>query len=177
MDRKKASISFQSLIWVFRIIFIIIMCFSVIFMIGAFISTHIDVFEAEADIFFQRLIHSKNGISYYNEEIDRLYPLVIDLDKLKSDSFKEEIEKSIYYGDKNKQVGARIHVQDLEKKINLTLFYNKEFYNSKKVLVDAKLTEGPGGARAIVREISVLVKEGQDLRKGMLLVEVVIQND
>ena len=129
MDKKKASISFQSLIWVFRIIFIIIMCFSVIFMIGAFISTHIDVFEAEADIFFQRLVHSKNGISYYDEEIDRLYSLVIDIDKIKSDSFEEELGKAIYYGDENKQVGARIHVQDLEKNINITLFYNKDFYH------------------------------------------------
>lgn len=177
MDRRKASISFQTLIWIVRIIFIIIMCFSVVFMIGAFISTNIDVFEAEADIFFQRLIHSKNGLSYYDGEVGRLYPLVIDIEKLKSDSFKEELEKAVYYGDENKQVGARIHVQDLEKKINYTLFYNKEFYNSKKVLVDAKLTEGPGGARAITREVSVLIKEGQNSRKGKLLVEVVIQND
>jgi len=155
------------------------MCFSVVFMIRAFISAHIDVFEAEADIFFQRLVHSKNGLSYYDEEIGRLYPLVIDIDKLKSDSFKEELEKAIYYGDKNEQVGARIHVQDLEKKEDYTIFYNQKFFERKKEMISAGpgYTKGPGGARAIVRELSVLVKEGQNLRKGMLLVEVVIQND
>src|SRR3989338_7081814 len=152
MNSKNAGINFESIIWIPRIIFIIIIMFIVMTLVRTYVATVIETSDIKASMFSNRLIYSANSISYYDESVKRAYPGIIDPNKFSSADF---LDKAIYYGEKNREIGAKIVVKDLNEGKELVLFYNKVFFKEQKKLVDAKLTEGPGGSRGYTKKYNV----------------------
>ena len=79
-------------------------------LIHMYVITQIDTKEAEAAILINRILFSPNGISYFDEEISRTYPGIIDLEKF-DDSI---LEQSINLPE-NRIVAARLILLDLNK--------------------------------------------------------------
>lgn len=174
---RKGSISFESIAFVFRMIFVILMAFSVFLLVRSATKVNIDVFEADADIMFQRIIYSNNTLQYFDSGLERVYPGIIDFDNFKSGTFEQEFAKSINYGQEKRHFAAKISVTDINEKKEYVKYYNKEFYDYIGPVAQAGYTKGPGGARTLHRETFVLLKEKDSLKEGMLKADIVIAND
>ena len=173
MRGKKAGINFESIIWIPRIIFIIIIMFLVMTLVRTYVATAIETSDIKANLFSNRLIYSPNSISYYDEPIKRAYPGIIDPAKFGSADF---LDKSIYYGEKNKEIGAKVVLKDFSDGKEYALFYNNNFFSEQKRIADAGLTEGPGGAKSYTKKYNVLVLKEGSLNNGMLTIDIVIPN-
>lgn len=175
MKNKKAT-TFEILMWVPRIIFLVIIMFAIMILIRSYITTTIDISELEANVFINRILYSPTGISYFDSNIDRTYPGIIEFDKFKSQITEKFLEKSVYYGKKNTEVGAKFILKDLSEDKEITVFYNEDFFKEQKKLVDAGFTQGPGGARDYTKKYDVLILKNNVLHKGILTIEVTIPN-
>lgn len=176
MNDKKGITTFEMLIWIPRIIFIVVIMFAIMVLIRSYVTTTIDTSEVEANIFINRLIYSRNGISYFDLEINRVYPGVVDLSKFNSQQKEQFLEKTIYYGIKNMEIGAKLVLKDIDKNSEFSAFYNEDFFKEQKKLVDAGFTQGPGGVKGFVKKYNVLIREGSALSKGTLTIDVIIPN-
>src|SRR3989338_454082 len=173
MNSKNAGINFESIIWIPRIIFIIIIMFIVMTLVRTYVATVIETSDIKASLFSNRLIYSPNSISYYDDSIKRAYPGIIDPAKFSSADF---LDKLIYYGEKNREIGAKVVLKDFTDEKEYTLFYNKNFFSEQKRLADAGLTEGPGGAKSYTKKYNVLVMKDNLLNNGMLTIDIAIPN-
>jgi len=172
---KKGNLVFNTLMWIFKIFFVVIVLFTLVFLIRSFISTELDIFNAEADIFIQRLFMSRNGISFYDENIGRLYPGVIDKNSFLLSNIEDRLNYSIYYGIENKRIAANITLMDSQGTIR-SVIYNPDYYDRWKMLVKALWIRGPGGVRPKTKEFNVLIREEGSFKPGILKIEVIIPN-
>lgn len=157
---KKALISFNLLMWIPRIIFMVIVIFSIMLLVGSYFKVEIIVSEAESELFIQRLLHSPHGISYFDPLSNRVYPGIINLDNL------DLLNKSIFYGEQ-KQIGAKLTIEDLDENLLAEHIYNNIVY--RRIA-----QEGKGGADVMRKSMYVLVKEDSEQIPGILRMEVVL---
>jgi len=176
MKNKKGNVTFEFLMWIPRLVFIVIVMFAIMVLIRSYVTVTIDISELQANLFVNRVLYSPTAISYFDKDIERLYPGIIDFDKFKLQTNEKFLEKSVYYGEKNTEIGAKLVLKDLSENAELTTFYNEGFFKEQKKLVDSGLTEGPGGARGYNKKYNVRIFKNNDLHEGILTVEVVIPN-
>lgn len=169
---KKASM--DTILNFFRLLFVIVVFFSIITVTNLSIKEKIDIFEVESRLLTHRLILSKD-INYVDTEINRNYIGTIDLDKFNSEDFKKNILNSIYYGKINSEASAKMILEDIEIGEFYEIYYNEELYREKKVLVEAKLI-GIGAARGFVAKFYVLIRDKDKIRKGVLSIDAVLPN-
>ncbi|MBI2657814.1 hypothetical protein HYX08_03930 [Candidatus Woesearchaeota archaeon] len=158
----------------FRIIFAIFVFYSITLVANAAIKEKIDVFETESRLLTHSLLLSKD-ISHVDDEIKRQYIGTIDLEKFSSEEFKSSILNSIYYGSVNSEASAKLELEDIESGDVYTTYYNEPLYKEKKVLVEAKLI-GEGAARGLSTNFYVLIKDKDNIKKGVLTVDAVLPN-
>lgn len=80
-----------------------------------------DTYHLEHYISFNRIIYSKDSIFYYDDSIDRVYPGVIDVEKL----YEETLNN--LFGE-NEDFGVKLSIGEEESKYNI--FYNKDIYEA-----------------------------------------------
>ena len=170
---KKAS-AYETIVNLFRLLFVIVVFFSIYSLVRVFIIQKIDIFEVESNLLTHRLAMSSD-INYYDKDIDRVYIGVIDLQKFTSNDFEKNILNSIYYGKLNTEASAKIALTDLEDNKVYEKFYNEELYKEKKVLVEAKLI-GSGAARRLDSDFIVLINDNGKLKRGVLKIEAILPN-
>ena len=171
MNRKA---SFDVIVNLFRLLFAIVVFFSIYFLAKAFIIEKIDVFEVESKLLANRIALS-NNINYVDKDINRVHIGIIDLQKFLASDFEKNILNSIYYGKENSEAAAKLTLKNLDDKKEYEVFYNKELYNEKKVLVEAKLV-GAGAAKRLDTNYYVLIKDNNKLKKGVLNVDAILPN-
>ena len=176
MKNKKAITTFEMLMWIPRIFFLVVLMFAVITLIRSFITTTVDVSELQANIFAKRILYSPNAISYFDSDLRRTYPGIIDFNKFKSQSIDKFLEKSVYYGIKNREIGANLLLKDLSENSDISVFYNEDFFKEQKKLADSGFTEGPGGAKLYIKKYDVLILKNNIINKGILTMEIVMPN-
>ena len=169
---KKAS--FDIIVNLFRLLFVIVVFISVITLTRAFIVQKIDIFEIESKLLTNRLIFSKE-INYVDNDLNREYVGIIDLQKFTSGDIQEKLLNSIYYGKINSEASAKLVLKDLDSNKEYEVYYNKDLYNEKKVLVEAKLI-GSGAAKRLDTNFYVIIKDGSKLKKGVLKVDAILPN-
>jgi hypothetical protein len=157
---KKGLISFNMLMWIPRIIFMVIVVLSIILLIASYFRLELVISKAESELFVQRLLYSPHGISFYDPYSNRVYPGIIDLDNL------ELINQSIFYGEQ-KHIGAKLIVKDLGNNILAENIYNNIVY--RRIA-----QEGRGGVDVLRKSLFVLVKNESGQIPGTLAMEVVL---
>lgn len=169
---KKASL--DTILNLFRLLFVIVVFFSIVSLTRVFIVQKVDVFEIESKLLTHRIALS-NEINYVDTDLGRAYIGVIDLNKFTSENVETNLLNSIYYGKINSEASAKITLKDLDDNKEYEAFYNKELYNEKKVLVEAKLI-GAGAAKKLDTQFYVLIKDENKLKKGVLKIESILPN-
>ena len=172
---KKSTVSLEMVLWIPRLIFLVIAIFSVSLLIRFFIIENIDISNTEASVFSDKILLSKS-LNYFDKDAERYEVGTIDLKKFQSDDVSSSLENEISYNEK-KKIGAKISLKNLNKNTNYQdIFYRKDFYEEKKVLVDAGFTKGQGGAKSKTKSSYVLLEDGISLDKGIITIEVVMSN-
>ena len=170
MKNKKSQVS-EQVIWVIpEMIFLIAILFAYVILVKALIITNIDVREVESSILVNRLLFTQDGFLYYDDEIERLYPGIIVLNKF------EDIAKNnpnildnevMSYGSDNPIIAANITLKR-ENKEDVTIYYNKEKFDRWKPRVLRTVKGGAGSVEPFKKQRYVLVKEGEILSPAIL---------
>ena len=173
---KKASM--DTILNLFRLLFVVVVFISITFLARAFIVEKVDVFEIESKLLAHRIAFS-NNINYADTDTGRTYVGIVDLEKFTSDDFAERLLNSIYYGKPNSEASAKITLKDLDAnpgyEVTYEKFYNKELYDEKKILVEARLI-GSGAAKKLETNFYVLIKDKDEFRRGILNVDAILPN-
>ena len=125
MNSKKGQISEEVLLSIPRIIFLIAILFAVVLLVKVFIITTVDISQIEANILISRLLYSKDGLSFYDESVNRLYPGIVDINKFKqlSTANPNALDNiAINYGLDNPIIAAKIILKNLNQNIFMTIF-------------------------------------------------------
>ncbi|MBW2981375.1 hypothetical protein KY343_00715 [Candidatus Woesearchaeota archaeon] len=157
---KKGLLSFNMMMWIPRIIFMVIVVFSIVLLVATYFKLEMAVSEAENELFIQRLLYSPHGISFYDPYSNRIYPGIIDLDNL------DLLNKSIFYGEQ-KHIGAKLSINDLNNSLLAERVYNDIVY--RRIA-----QEGKGGVDVLRKSLYVIVRNESRQIPGTLAMEVVL---
>ncbi len=175
IKNKKGFIGEEVIFFIPRILFIIAVLFATVILIKSFIIGVIDIRDVESNILTNRLIYSKDGLSYYDNEIDRVYPGIIDLNKFNELSLinPNALDSSlINYGGDNPIISAKIILKQ-EGKDDIEVYYNRDRYDKWKPRVLASVRGGAGSVKAFNEHRYVLVKGDNRMTPAILEFNVI----
>jgi len=169
MDKAQTGYTIvKSFTW---FLFLIIVLFSIIFLVKNHITLKADIKDIEADIFYQEVMFTKNGITYQDDLTRRSYPGIIDFNKFN----KEVVTKTIYYGPENYFLAANFTLNHTDGKFIKSFLYNEEWYNRWKPLTK-RFLPGSGSATLVKKQNYVLVKQQENIFPAILSLEIIYPN-
>ena len=178
MGVEEEIISFSSIVWVGRIIFMLLVITVIILFVNFYSDINISSHQAETELFINRMLYSPQGISYYDPISGRLYPGIIDLTKFETKTLPDSnktlytipsLQKTMDFG-LEKHIGAEIFITDLSDVPLKLAYYNERVYQRKEETI-----AGPGGVDVEYKEIYVLAKQENNLIPAILYLHVVIE--
>ncbi len=122
---KKGSMTFNMIMMIPKLIFLTIVLLSVVILVSLFMTMSPGVNYKESDLFTLELLYSPHGISYYDTDLNRVLPGVIDEQELMRDTTEERLHSSFYFGEPNEHISARIRFLDKDYNIFKTIYYNQ----------------------------------------------------
>jgi len=174
INNKRAEISGEVIMVIPRILFLIAILFAVIVLIKILIITTIDIREVESSILVNRLLFSKDVFSYYDKNVERLYPGIIDLEEFQEISLNNPNKldtDTLAYGPDNPPnnpiIAAKI-ILEQEGKDDIIAYYNKERFDRWEPRILPGIKGGAGSFKLFREKKYVLVKEGEILSPGVL---------
>ncbi len=174
-NKKRAGVSDEVVFLIPKIIFLTAVLFAVVLLVKIFIVTATDVRETESTILLNRLIYAKDGLSYFDSQLNRVYPGIIDLNRF------EELSKnnpnildtqSISYGAQNQIIAAKIILRR-EGKDNIISYYNKDKFDKWEPRALATVTGGSGSVKLSYYQKYILVYKDGKLSPGILKISIV----
>ena len=124
----KAQIGFNEIMAVAWLLFITGVALSVYFIVHTTFSVSIDTSEAEGQSFASNLLYS-GAISYYDEDIDRIYPEIIDGSKLRSDAIDNNL---MYHKTPHEPSSGKFTLTNLEDGKSSSAYWNEEWFERLK---------------------------------------------
>jgi len=161
---KKAAVSFHLLQTIPRMIFLIIVLFSVMLLVRQYVVDKLNVQNLQAEVFIDRFLYSPSGIIYYDAELKQYVPGTIDINK-----FNDEHINSFINYDSPTFISANISLFDLKGNVVKSAAYNKEKYKDWLPIAKTQRT-GPGGFKRITKSIIVNYNAGKN--SGILRFDV-----
>jgi len=173
---KKADFIGANVVWhILDILFFITVAVFVFFIVH--VEKDIDTFPVESEILFYRMLYSNNGLWVYDQEIDRLYPGILDPEVFND---KAKLERSLnsmmYYGEENSRAAAELILEEQDGTKLGPIYYNEEKYKEWIEWYKAGVTKGPGARQGNVKNFHVLIKEANELVPGTLTITILIPN-
>jgi len=176
MHNKRGQISEEVMLFIPRIIFLVAVLFAVVLLVKVFLITNIDVKQVEANVLVNRILYSKGGLAYYDENIKRLYPGTVDLRKfMEFGSSNPNLldNVAISYGFDNPVIAAKITLKnfpsyEMQNWNNLALFYNKGRFDKWAPRALPTVKGGAGSITAFEWKKYVIVKDGEKLVPAMM---------
>ena len=176
---KKSMISFNMVLHILEIIYIITIAITIFFIIH--VEKNINTFPVESEILINRILLSNNGLWVYDNDIDRLYPGVLDFKNFNDkDKIQESLDKRLYYGknalgEDRERAAAELVLQEGATKHD-PIYYNEQKYKEWVEWYKAGVTSGAGGRQGKTKSFNVFVKKENEEVPGSLTITVLIPN-
>lgn len=164
---KRGTISTSVFYSLFNMFFMVLIVMTVVILINLFYITNVDARDAESRITGLSALYSTKGISYYDQELGRIFPGIIDMDKFTD----EQINKAINIHD-NEFIAAKYTLNTIAGEEIKSVFLNKKWYERWKPLAGYP---GAGASQSVILERYVLIKNSEHVR-GKLTIEVITPN-
>jgi len=177
-NKRGDTISDHIVLWIPKFIYLIIAFLSVIFLLRLLILNNIDISDAEARVLTNRIFYSPNAISYFDADIERGYPGIIDFEKyskLENIDINELDTKIITYGQDNKITAAKLMLKNIETGAEDAVFYNKESYNFWEPRILSTVTGGSGSVKSVVEQRYVLIRIRDKMQNGILKMHIIVR--
>ena len=172
---KKAQIDEGWIFLFYRFVIVCLVAIAMVILVKMYIVTEIDVQETQIDLFVSNILNMKQGVSYYDETLQRAYPGIVLLADFEHPSGLEtRLNEQMDYGE-YALIGAELTLFDAEKNIIGTSVYNKEWYDRWIVLAQT-FWSGKGSATEYFINKTVLIKDDALLSQGVLQFHVVMPN-
>ena len=169
-NSKKAEISSEVVLIIPKIIFIIAVIFSFVILVKILIVSNINVKGIESQILVNRILFSKDSISYFDADTERLYPGIIDLKFFETLSKANpnvlDISTINYYKD-NPIIAAKLTLK-IRDKSDIVAYYNKEMFDRWEPRVLPEIKGGGGSVKAFKEKKYILVKDDLNLIPAVL---------
>ncbi|MBI2655903.1 hypothetical protein HYX06_05785 [Candidatus Woesearchaeota archaeon] len=168
--KKRGEVSSEVLYFIPKIIFLIAVLFIVVILVKKFIITTTDIRSVESNILVRRLFYPNDGLSYFDSQLNRVYPGTIDLERFRilSQSNPNKLDDYIInYGDSNTIISAKITLKQQGKE-NIIAYYNKDRFDKWEPRVLPGIRGGAGSVKAFKEQQYVLIKENEKISTGIL---------
>ena len=127
MSRTKKGMGFNEIMAIVYILFLAFATVSLVFLVRHSVRLTVDTSRTEIDSYITYLLYAKNGLSLYDEDLDRVYPGTIDLARFKEGT----LESSLNFADvaASKELpAAKLELFDLQTKETRILYWNELWY-------------------------------------------------
>jgi hypothetical protein len=177
---KKGEISFKEIMFMFaRLLILIIIFFSIVFVSRKNIIVTSDISDTETEIMLRSILSNKNSIIYYDKSLDRAYPYVMDVRKFDGNY---DLEKAFNFGKSQRAFAAKITLFGMDEKPYIykgkntePVYINKQNYPIWINMAKTKFS-GPGSAKEKTKKYYINVMEDGRLKSGIVEISVVIPN-
>ena len=159
---KKALMTFNIINFIPKIIFLAVIAIVVVMLVRTLVVTEVNVQDAEAGVLINRILYSPNGLVYTDNQINRVYPGIIDIENFNETILEKAISPVPY-------MGAKLDLVMAEQ--TKTIKYNEKVYDKLYVYKDVR----EGGSKEIIQNIHVLVKVRDIFVPGVLKMSVVVR--
>lgn len=177
LGKKSRTISDHLVLWIPKFIFITIAFLSVVFLVRLLVVNNIDTSGTEAMVLTNRIFYSPNIISYFDPEIGRAYPGIIDLEKYtKLQASPNEMDiKTLSYDGNNGIIAAKLTLENIESNSKYDIFYNRENYDFWEPRILSTVQGGSGSVKSVTEQRYVLIKISNHLQKGILKIHLIVR--
>ena len=171
---NRGKLSTISIGMVPSLIFFMLVIMSVTYLISSFVLTDVDTLAVDGVLLTQRLLHSPQGISYVDPITQRVYPHIIDANKLRVgrgegvDPLDAALREHMYYGLDNTVYAAKFSI------LGEDYYFNKDRFVRWRPIATKPAIGGKVTSLSI-HDMLVFVKTADKLVPGTLHVEVVAQ--
>jgi hypothetical protein len=165
--------------WIFLFWRMGITCFvaiALLLMVKLYIVSEINIQETHADLFVNNILNTEEGLSYFDAELDRVYPNTILVSSFAERSdLGEVLNNRMDYGEES-IVAAKLTLFTIDQKNLGTVYYNQDWYERWIVLAKT-LWKGPGSATEHPQNRTVLLLYDDGTKEpGILEFSVVMPN-
>lgn len=160
------TISYETIIWTVRYFILAGVMLTILAIVSSILILNINVQDIESEVFINRVVYSEN-INYVDEN-NCLHSGMIDMNKFYSINLKKEFVYPV-----ERVMAAKITLYKPDKDNGEDIYYNKDQYLEWEPLVGIP---GKGGVSFLQRNVSVLIKEKDELKNGFLEFNVIIPN-
>lgn len=122
----------------------------------------VDIAETEAEVFFYKSIYAKNGISYYDDQLDLVHPGIVDLKNVidQKDPIEKRLESLYSYSAQDSSfIAAKYEIQNDAGQTIDTFYYKEDLFTRIEPLSYGG--DGPGSSRRIVHALYVLLSDSE----------------
>ncbi|MFH1182459.1 MAG: hypothetical protein V1702_05865 [Candidatus Woesearchaeota archaeon] len=174
---KKGYEFFEIPMWLIRMFYAIIVMVTVIFIVSYFIVLEVNVERVESYVAAGMLYYSPpagagtlfpspGGLAYYDVELERVLPGVVDVSYLTPEL------QGIKLGNAN-IIGARVNVSDKTTSTDKIAVLNPDVFERLNWLAEAGLTSEKGGPDKVVLYHKVLLIDGASSASNTMKIEAV----
>jgi hypothetical protein len=173
IKEKSGIMSFNFLVMIPRIIFLVIMLIVCVILIRLFLNNKFDITDTQAEVLVSAFQYGSGGVGYYDPMTARIYPEIIDLDQFNS----TELDAAFYFPE-NHMITAKVvaftgsniweNVRDRQAGLSdgvSVVYFNRPWYINWEPLMELNLP-GIGGVSKYDKELPVIIRENGNLRLG-----------
>ncbi|MBN1501915.1 hypothetical protein JW930_00085 [Candidatus Woesearchaeota archaeon] len=162
--QKKAQ-AFHILEWIIsRVPFILVLFVTFYIFFSSQFSMGLESHEVGNLVFTKRFLYSGNALAYRDPETARVYPGIIDFEKFNNETMEEAFSYEKNY------IAAKFELENLDTDEIIGIYVNGRWYNRWRHYTQFEQYEGMELRRF------VLIKDGDNLYKGALKMDVVVSN-
>ena len=172
---KKAQIDEGWIFLFYRFVIVCLVAIAMVILVKMYIVTEIDVQQTQVDLFVANMLNMKQGVSYYDETLQRAYPGIVLLADFEHPSGLEtRLNEQMDYGEYD-ILATELTLFDNQGNTVGTAVYNREWYERWIVLAQT-FWSGKGSATEYFINKTVLIKDDALLSQGVLQFHVVMPN-
>ncbi len=172
---KRAQIDEGWIFLFYRFVIVCLVAIAMVILVKMYIVTEIDVQQTQVDLFTSNMLNMKQGVSYYDEILQRAYPgIILKSDFENSADLETRLNEQMDYGEYD-IIAAELTLFDAEQNKIGTVVYNSEWYE-RWITLAQTFWSGKGSATDHFINKTVLIKEDAMLSSGILQFHVVMPN-
>ncbi len=162
--------------WVPKLIYYNIVFFVLLIMIFSFMAMRVELKEAEARAYLNRVIFSQDSIYYYDDELERSYPGIVDIKKFNDNTLNLSMDFRSAIESENTYLAMSLNITYQRPGMeNAVAYHNGKWYDRFLPRVGKR---GKGGARMWQEDYFVTVMDEQgNLEPGTMNVRLLMPND
>ena len=179
---RRGEISFKQIMFMFvRLLMLLIIFFSMVYVTRRHVITTNEIADTEVDILMRSLMTNRNSVIFYDKDIDRVYPYIIDASKF-AKTYESKLEDVFDFGEEQLIFAAKLTLYNSKGgpyayggQTLQPLYINEKRFQTWLDMARTRFI-GPGGATEKTKLYHINVMDNGVLKSGIIEISVVMPN-